>query len=451
MKLTVIGGGGVRSMFLAKSLALRAKKLNIDQIVLMDNDPEKLRIYGGMARHVAALLDPTLDVQLTEDPIAAVRDAQYVLTTIRVGGDEMRVQDERIALACGLLGQETTGAAGFSFAMRSIPALIRYCELIRQYAKPDVKVFNFTNPAGLVSQALRDMGYDFTYGICDAPTSMLDQIAKMYGVSPDAVEGNCYGLNHLSVFDSVRINGEESLRKIISDPRAYTDTDMSFFGKELVEHLGMIPNEYLYYYFYREKAVANIRSAYQTRGELIATVNRQMMEELRTFDVEKEFDRCLERFEYWYGKRINSYMAGETGKHRKDQWKFDVYARDAGGYAGVALRFIEIEQSGKAGNMILCVPNRGALPSLRDEDVVECTCRIDGGNCLPCRVEAPDERIMELIRRVKAYERMAAKAICDRDRAAAVDSLMMNPLVNSYSLAAHLANAYYEHNRAYML
>ena len=166
MKLTVIGGGGVRSMFLAKSIAQRAEELHIDELVFMDNDPEKLRIYGGLAAHVARMLCPTMKFTLTSSAEEAVTDADYVITTIRVGGDATRVRDERLALDLGILGQETTGAAGVSFAMRSIPALAEYCELIKKLAKPGVKVFNFTNPAGVVSQALRDMGYDFTYGIC---------------------------------------------------------------------------------------------------------------------------------------------------------------------------------------------------------------------------------------------------------------------------------------------
>ena len=143
MKWTVIGGGGVRSMFLAKSIAQKAAKLQIDELCFMDNNPEKLRIYGEMAKQVAFLLCPTLRFTLTTDAVAAVRDADYVITTIRVGEDDMRVRDERIALDLGVLGQETTGAAGFSFAMRSVPALAGYCELIRKYAKPAVKVFNF--------------------------------------------------------------------------------------------------------------------------------------------------------------------------------------------------------------------------------------------------------------------------------------------------------------------
>ena len=139
----------------------------------MDNDEQKLAVYGKMAQQAARRLDPEVEFSLTTDPMEAVRDADYLITTIRAGGDEMRVRDERIALSHGILGQETTGAAGFSFAMRSIPALVKYCELAREYASPRVKIFNFTNPAGVVSQTLRDMGYDFTFGICDAPSELL--------------------------------------------------------------------------------------------------------------------------------------------------------------------------------------------------------------------------------------------------------------------------------------
>ena len=160
----------------------------------------------------------------------------------------MRVRDERIALAHGVLGQETTGAAGFSFAMRSIPALVSYCELIRKYAKKTVKVFNFTNPAGVVSQTLRDLGYDFTYGICDAPSGMLHQFASLYGADPEEIQGECYGLNHLSFFRSITLRGREILPELIRDPRAYASTDLRFFQPELVEHLQCVLNEYLYYF-----------------------------------------------------------------------------------------------------------------------------------------------------------------------------------------------------------
>ena len=131
-------------MFLAKSIAQRADELGIDKLVFMDNDEEKLRIFGGMAGKICSLLCPKLKFSCTSNAVEALIGADYVITTIRVGGDDMRVRDERIALDMGLLGQETTGAAGFSFAMRSIPALLSYCDYAKKYAKPDVKIFNFT-------------------------------------------------------------------------------------------------------------------------------------------------------------------------------------------------------------------------------------------------------------------------------------------------------------------
>lgn len=449
MKWTVIGGGGVRSMFLAKSIAQKAAKLQIDELCFMDNNPEKLRIYGEMAKQVAFLLCPTLRFTLTTDAVAAVRDADYVITTIRVGEDDMRVRDERIALDLGVLGQETTGAAGFSFAMRSVPALAGYCDLIRKYAKPAVKVFNFTNPAGLVSQTLFDMGYDFTYGICDAPSGMLHSFAALYGVSDDRLSAEVYGLNHLSFFSSIKLDGREIIPELIENDEAYRKTDMRYFEKALLRDRNCILNEYLYYYYYREKAVANILHAKQTRGEQIAEINRHMTAELSQFDVKRDFARCLAVFNKWYGMRENQYMAEETGVKREGTWRFDPYEKDAGGYAGVALKFMEIAQSSTHGSMILCVPNRGAIPGLLDDDVVEITCDIDRDGCYPHRFAAVDEQNLELIRRVKIYERLASAAIRQKSRDKAVQALTLHPLVNSYSLAKTLADKYIAHNRGY--
>ena len=450
MKLTVIGGGGVRSMFLAKSIAQRAHDLHITELVFMDCDADKLRIYGGLARHVARLLDPALKFTLTTDADEAVRDADYIITTIRVGGDHTRVRDERIALDLGILGQETTGAAGLSFAMRSVPALADYCERIKRLSKPTVKVFNFTNPAGVVSQALRDMGYDFTYGICDAPSGMLHQFADLYGVDASRIVGECYGLNHLSFFRSIQIDGREIMPELIARPDAYEKTDLRFFGRDLIEQMGCVLNEYLYYFYYREQAVQNILKAGVTRGEVIEDINRQMTEELSKMDIENDFDSCLACFEKWYGKREDAYMANETGVHRDKPWKFDVFSPDAGGYAGVALRFIELVETGTTGSMILCAPNQGAIPTLADDDIVEITCDISRDGAKPHKVENPDPRALELIRRVKSYERLAAKAIVQRDRTAAVDCLMLHPLVNSYSLAVQLVDAYFALNAPFL-
>ena len=451
MKITVIGGGGVRSMFLAKSLAQRARELNFTEIVFMDNDPVKLNIYGKMAKRVAELIVPEIRFELTMDAAEAVKDADYIITTIRPGEDDARCRDERAALDRGILGQETTGAAGFSFAMRTVSSLAEYCELAKKYARPGFKVFNFTNPAGVVSQTLRDMGYDFTYGICDSPSGLLRDFAQLYDADPSEIAGEYYGLNHLGFFNSIKLNGREILPELMNDPRLFTDTDMRVFKPDLLRHMGCILNEYLYYFYYRQEAVDNIINAGITRGEVIRDINKQMTAELSQMDIENDFENCLKVFEKWYGRREGAYMANETGVRRPEkEWKFNIYTKDDGGYAGVALKYITTKLSGHDSTMILCVPNNGAIPELEDSDVVEITCDIKNGDLIPHRIENRSEIAMELIRRVKIYERLASKAIREKSISAAVDCLMVHPLVNSYSLAKELVEVYIDNNRDFI-
>lgn len=449
MKIAVIGGGGVRSVFLAKSIAARAEELKINELVFMDNDEKKLRIYGTMAKKTSNLICPSLDFKITTNAVEAVENADYVITTIRVGADDMRVKDERAALNMGVLGQETTGAAGLSFAMRSISALADYCELIKKHAKKGCKVFNFTNPAGVVSQTLRDMGYDFTYGICDAPSGMLRSFEKLYSAEEGSAKGEIYGLNHLSYFTSIKINGKEMIDEIIDNDEAYEKTDLRYFEKDLLKSRKSVLNEYLYYFYYREKALANILNADKTRGEQIAEINRHMTAELEKVDIENDFETALGIFEHWYGERENNYMASETGIKRKEPWKFDIFGKDDGGYAGVALKFIEIAISGKTDSMILCVPNNGAIEGLLDSDVVEITCDIDKNGAVPHRFGKVDEQNLELIRRVKNYERLASEAIRTKSREKAIEALTLHPLVNSYSIAKELTDKYIEYNKEY--
>ncbi len=238
--------------------------------------------------------------------------------------------------------------------------------------------------------------------------------------------------------------------ELLKDERIYTDTDMRFFQKDLVEHMGCILNEYLYYFFYREQAIENIQNAHVTRGEVIQEVNRNMMEELSQMDIERDFAGCLKVFDKWYGKREDAYMSNETGISRaKTPYHFDIYEKDAGGYAGVALKYMRAKNTGKESEMILCVPNQGAIPGLLDTDVVEITCTLRDGVYIPHKIRHPGELPMELIRRVKLYERLASEALRSKNISKAIDCLMVHPLVNSYSLAKQLVQEYLEANREY--
>ncbi len=445
MKLTVIGGCGSRSLMLAKCLAQQAESLDITEVVFMDIDKERNRVFGSMAREVFARIAVSVRFLCTEDEKEAVRGADFVITTIRAGKEESRIIDERIALKHGVIGQETTGAGGFAMALRSIPVLLHYCELISRYAASDVMVFNFTNPAGLAVQALRDQGYSFVYGICDAPSGFLRQAARLYGVDAGEFQVRLAGLNHLSYFTSVKLKDREIMQEILENPLLYKQTDMRYFEPRLARRLGCLLNEYLYYFYYREKALGNILKIGQTRGERIKEINDRMLKELGRYDVLKDFDEMLEVYgKYTYGREKN-YMQGETSVPRDDACipKFSLDTWDEGGYAGVALALMRAKITGIEGEMILCVPNQGTVDWLKDDDVIEVSCRISKEGAVP--KPGPyilPESAKQLISAVKYYEREAASAIVEKNSEKAIDALMVNPLVGSYSLAKELLGEY---------
>ena len=456
MKLTVLGGGGVRSMYLARSIVKSAKKLGIKQVVFMDNNQRKLDIFGAMAKQVASAINPELNFELTNDALYAIKNADYVITTLRVGEDAGRVIDERVALNLGVLGQETTGAGGFAMALRSIPALLNYCEMVKKHAKPGAIIFNFTNPSGLVSQALRNAGYANVYGICDGPSGFAHHMQQILKVKPEEFSMRCYGLNHLSWFDNIRINGGEDItQKLIEDKHFMAESHMNLFDKKLVELNGnVLLNEYLYYFFYREKAVASILSSNKTRGETIRDINQDMLEELSTLDVVANIDEAFTIYMKHQAKRHYTYMSIEAkmplGTPHLPSFKEFVAEHDEGGYAGVALNFIRIQSDGKPGNMVLMVPNDGAINGFANDDVVEISCTIDKNGAHPQPIGDLHPLQLNLMRQVKFYERYAVEAILEKNRDKALVALMAHPLVNSYSLAKQLLDNYLEQHKAFV-
>lgn len=452
MKLAVIGGCGSRGLLLAKSLAQQAEVLGISEVVFMDKDQERIRVIGSMIKEVFVRIAPKVHFLCTDNEKEAVLDAVFIITTIREGKEKSRIIDEKIALKHGVIGQETTGVGGFAMAMRSIPALLHYCELIREYAKPDVMVFNFTNPAGLVTQALRDRGYDFVYGICDAPSGFLRQMAKLYDADSRQFEVRLAGLNHLSYFTSVKIDGKEILDKVLKNPELYEKTDMRYFEPRLAQHIGCLLNEYLYYFYYREKALKNIKKTGETRGERIFRINENMIQKMGKYSASCDFDKMLHIYSRYTYLRECDYMQGETSvsRNRESIPIFDLYTEDEGGYAGVALALMKAKVTGNKGEMILCIPNGETLPWLKKTDIIEASCYISGEGAVPKPgpYQLPDSA-KELICSVKYYERTAAEAILNRDSAEAVDALMLHPLINSYSLAEELLKDYLDIYKEY--
>lgn len=457
MKLTVLGGGGVRSPFLAKSLALQVNKIGVTSVVFMDNNDKKLQIYGNLSKEIFEKLNNKVKFSITSDPIEALKDADYIITTIRVGEEEGRVKDERVALKNGVLGQETTGPGGFSFSIRSIPVILDYCKMIEKYSSKDAILFNFTNPSGLVTQAIQKSGFSKKFfGICDAPSELIREICHIIGEKEENVKIDCFGLNHLSWFRNIQVNGKDITKSIIENPKIYKETEMRYFDVDLV-HLSddMLLNEYLYFYYYREKAVQAIIDSGKTRGEQILEINNKMYNALKDIDIHNDLDKAFEIYFSYLIERESSYMARESGVEKSNKREVIPLSEflklpDSGGYAGVAIDILEAASNNHNKRVVVSVKNNGALEFLDDNDVVEISCTIDeNGNAVPIKMNNIPKMQENLIKDVKLYENLTVEAIFEKSIQKAIKALTVHPLVNSYSIAKSIVFDYLEVHKEY--
>ncbi len=450
MKLTVIGGGGVRAPLFAASAFRRAARLGLDELCLMDIDAQRLRLVGGLCRATARLMGSPVRVVATADPAAALDGADYIVTTLRVGGEAGRVLDERIALRLSLLGQETTGPGGFAMALRSIPAILEYARLAQRYASR-AWLFNFTNPAGLVAQALHDSGFPRVVGICDGANLAQHDLAAWLGVAPEAVRAEVFGLNHLSWARRAWVGGEDVLPAVLASREFCAQSSLSAFDYELVQQMGLFLNEYLYYYYYAERAVQQIQSERLTRGEEVLALNAALLERLEAIDMEREPQRALQTYLAYEKRRSMTYMhyARRDGvdMDAADQVDFSQIAAspaEGEGYAGVALDVIAALESGGSLHIALNLPNQGAIAGFADGDVVEVSAQVAAGDIRPLPIGKPPLQAAGLMHHVKAYERLAVEAILQRSIPLAQRALMLHPLVQSYDRAGRLLADYLE-------
>jgi 6-phospho-beta-glucosidase len=447
MKLTVIGGGGVRTPLLVASTLRRAARIDLDELCLMDIDAEKLDLIGRLCKLVAARAGTSVKITTTTDPRAALEGARHVITTIRVGQEQGRVTDERIALRHHVLGQETTGPGGFAMALRSIPALLDYAHLLEEVS-PGAWMFNFTNPAGLVAQALRDAGFSRTVGICDGANACQHTVADWLKVDPNRLRPEVFGLNHLSWTRRVWLDGREVLADLLRNPDFLAHSSMAIFDPTLVEANNLWMNEYLFYFHYAERAVQSILSDEKTRGEEVLELNHHLLRQLGQIDIERDPQAALNVYAAYEQRRGSTYMhyarTDAPSMEEADEMAFNnVFDLGAGeGYAGVALGLIEALETGTPLNIAVNVPNEGAIEGMRPEDVVEISVTVDRNGVHPQTIGAIPEPQRILMQNVKYYERLTVEAIRTRSRQTAIRALMAHPLVLSYSLATVLVVVY---------
>jgi len=446
VKLALIGGGGVRSPLFVMSLLSWQQRIGVDELCLMDIDAHKLELFGALCRQIVQRAGNPFKVTTTMDARTALTGARHVVTTIRAGQDLGRAIDERIALNHGVLGQETTGPGGFAMAMRSIPALLGYARLMQEVS-PDAWMYNFTNPAGLVTQALRDAGFANTIGICDGANGGQDAIAAWAGVEASQVQAEVFGLNHLSWCRRAVINGRDVLSDALADERFLRESQR-LFDPDLVRQIGMHCNEYLYYYYYAEQAVQAMLNQKLSRGEEIVEINRRLLAQLEEVDIQRNPQQALRIFFGYEKRRDASYMqyahGGASAEDAVLQPVFDadIPARAGEGYAGVALSVIEALEHGGPLHIALNVPNQGAINGMQTGDVVEVSCRVDQQGVHVMDIGAVPPAQLQLMQTIKRYEYLAIEAIHARSRAKAVEALMVHPLVLSYPRAKVLVDDY---------
>ena len=430
MKLAILGGGGFRVPLVYEALIGHPL---IDAVALHDSSAERLEAI----RRVVDAMPGGPKLTATTDLDTAIKDADFVFAAIRVGGAEARVKDERVALDLGLLGQETIGPGGLAYALRTTPVMHDVAERIAKFA-PKAWTINFTNPAGIVTQAMQQVLGDRVVGICDTPIGLVGRVSRLLGVDmqqeQERVAYDYVGLNHLGWLRSVKIDGEERLPGLLADDAALHEIEEArVVGKDWVRATGALPNEYLYYYLHTDEAIQNILDAGQTRGEFLVETQSKFYEEAAC---------CESPLAHWrtaLRQREETYMQEAREEERREE---DI----AGGYQEVALRLMNALATGTSERMILDVANRQGdrriVDALPEETVVEVPCVVDDKGVHPQEVAPLSLEHLGRLASLRASEAAIAEAALTGSRDKAWEGFSIHPLVNSPRLGAQLLEGY---------
>ena len=435
MRLTILGGGGFRVPLVYRALLADRGEGRITDVVLYDLDPARIAVIGQVLAEQAGDDPDAPRVSATTDLDEALTGADFVFSAIRVGGLEGRAADERGPLDEGVLGQETVGAGGVAYGLRTVPVAVRIARRVGALA-PDAWVINFTNPAGLVTEAMsRHLG-DRVIGICDSPIGMGRRVAAAAGVDPARAWFDYAGLNHLGWLRAVQVGGRDVLPDLLADDAALSSFEEGrLFGAEWLRAIGAVPNEYLHYYYFNRDAVAAMRAAPQTRGAQVLDQQRDFY--ARTPDAPGS---ALEAWESTRRRRESTYMAeNREAAGAGERASCDL---DSGGYENVALAVMRAIAHDERTTLILNVRNRGALAGLDADAVVEVPCHVDANGARPLAAAPLADHALGLVTSVKAVERAVLEAATTGSRSAALRALAIHPLVDSVTVARRLLERY---------
>ena len=432
MRLAILGGGGFRVPLVHRSLLDDPDRL-VDELVLHDVAQDRLRSVAAVLDQQAAEASWRPRLRTTTDLRTALAGADFVFSAIRVGGLSGRVRDERIALRHGLIGQETVGVGGVCYALRTVPVALRIATAVTEVA-PDAWVINFTNPAGIVTEAMAATLGDRVIGICDSPVGLCRRVARALNVSVEGARFDYLGLNHLGWLRGVRVAGRDRLPELLADDAALASVEEgALFGASWLRTLRAVPNEYLRYYYLARETLEALRATDTTRGEFL----RRQQEAFYT-RVAADPSVALTAWTDTLAERERTYHdegRAVTGRPAAT----DVAG---GGYERVALELMTAVATNRRATLILNVPGNGAVSGMDGDAVVEVPCAVDASGARPYAAGAPSGHMLGLMRQVKACEQAVIYAATHRSREHALLALAGHPLTDSIAAADQVLDAY---------
>ncbi|MGN5378708.1 6-phospho-beta-glucosidase [Streptomyces lasalocidi] len=418
MKLTVVGGGSTYTPELIDGFARLRDTLPIEELVLVDPAAERLELVGGLARRIFAKQGHGGRIVTTDDLDAGVEGADAVLLQLRVGGQAAREQDETWPLQCGCVGQETTGAGGLAKALRTVPVVLDIAERVRR-ANPRAWIIDFTNPVGIVTRALLQAGHR-AVGLCNVAIGFQRKFANLLGVAPADVHLGHVGLNHLTWETAVRLGGPEGenvLPRLLAEHGDAISDDVRL-PRPLVDRLGVVPSYYLRYYYAHDEVVGELRTK-PSRASEVAAMERELLT-----------------------------MYGDPALAEKPA----LLARRGGAFYSEAAVDLAAALLGGGGSpyQVVNTLNKGTLPFLADDAVIEVQAAVGPHGPAPLPVPELDPLFAGLVANVTAYEELALEAALRGGRDRVFRALLAHPLIGQYVYADTLTDQLIAHNREHL-
>ena len=431
MKLAILGGGGFRVPQVYRAVLGDKGTPRVTDVALYDPAPDRLAVMETVLAQQARGVADAPRVTSTAELSTALDGAQFVFSAIRVGGLTGRTHDERIALRLGVLGQETTGPGGIAYGLRTIPVAMQVAAAVAACC-PDAYVINFTNPAGMITEAMQRVLGDRVIGICDTPSGLARRVGVALDIDPERLRPDYVGLNHLGWLRRVLVDGSDVLPGLLADDTRLAGLEeAAIFGVPWLQALGCVPNEYLYYYYFTRDAIRSIVSGGATRGEFLQQQQPGFYRAAAATPSE-----ALALWQRTVDERSALYMAEAKGG------PVDVTQPQTDGYEQVALAVMAAIARDEPAQIILNVRNGSAVPGLDATAVVELPTMVDRDGVHPLPASTPDLHQLGLMQQVKAVERLTIEAATTGSRGAALEAFALHPLVDSVSVARDLLNGY---------